>query len=60
VVNLRLTVAFRRFMRVVIGDADSELILAALPVALLFYQVDEHLEFHDLVLIREIDRGMTG
>ena len=60
VVNLRLTVAFRRFMRVVIGDADSELILPALPVALLFCQVDEHLEFHDLVLIREIDRGMTG
>ena len=59
-VNLRLTVAFRRFVRVVFGDNDSELILPAHPVALLFFQVNENLEFHDLILVWEIDRGMDG
>ena len=59
-VNLRLTVAFRRFMRVVFGDNDSKLILPAHPIALPFFQVNENLEFHDLILVWEIDRGMDG
>jgi hypothetical protein len=45
---------FGRIMWVVRGNHYSKLISSAFPQALFFSKVNEELEFHDVVFVREL------